>query len=187
MVFTIKTILVGPFSVGKTALVTKYVDNIFSDYDTQSTIGVDFRIKNLTINDKDYRLQIWDTAGHERFQSITQSYYKHANVVIFCFSLTNLVSMFELEKMINDFNLTNNSSKPIKILVGTHFDENTISYETQDLIDTMLLKYYIPYYFSVSSKTGHNVNKVFETIINNIHKIEKINNDELNNDTYVYR
>jgi len=73
--------------VGKTTLVLQFVDGTF-DPRYVSTIGVDFKIKQASVNGLNVKLQIWDTAGAERFRSLIMSYFRGANGVIFVFDVT---------------------------------------------------------------------------------------------------
>ena len=68
--YKIKVLAVGPSGTGKTSFLTKVSDNIFTS-DCISTIGVDFIIVNYNENGSQIKLQIWDTAGRERFREIT--------------------------------------------------------------------------------------------------------------------
>lgn len=70
----IKAMLVGELSVGKTSLVRRFVQNEFH-FAVDSTIGIDFSVKTLQMGRDRVRLQIWDTGGQERFQSVAQQYY----------------------------------------------------------------------------------------------------------------
>lgn len=86
-----KILIIGDSSVGKSNILLRFSDNIF--YDTfLPTIGVDFKIKNVNVYDKAIKLNIWDTAGQDRFKTITQAYYKGAHGVIVVFDLTEKVS-----------------------------------------------------------------------------------------------
>ena len=71
-----KLILIGDSSVGKSNILLKYLKNEF-DPNSQATVGVEFGTKNILINDKRIKIQIWDTAGEERYRSITSAYYNH--------------------------------------------------------------------------------------------------------------
>ena len=70
-----KLLIIGDEGVGKTSLFLRYIDDSFSPKHFP-TIGIDFKIKILEIEGKIFKLQIWDTAGNERFRTITKTYYK---------------------------------------------------------------------------------------------------------------
>jgi len=87
--FLFKVLLIGDSGVGKTCLLLKFTDDIFEP-SYISTIGVDFRIKTIQLEDgKVAKLQMWDTAGQERFRTITSSYYRGAHGVIIVFDVTD--------------------------------------------------------------------------------------------------
>lgn len=82
----IKIILVGDPVAGKSALFDRYTENDYKDiYST--TIGIDFRTKTVILNSNICRLHIWDTAGHERFRTITQYYYRGSNICLLCLDI----------------------------------------------------------------------------------------------------
>lgn len=76
-----KIIIAGSTGVGKSALLLRFVDNVWSG-STLSTIGVDFRFKGVHANGEKIKLQIWDTAGSETFKSIVSAYYRGADAVV---------------------------------------------------------------------------------------------------------
>lgn len=78
----VKVLLVGDSSVGKSSLLLRFTADQFVDT-TNPTIGVDFRTKYVTQQNKRLKLTIWDTAGQERFRTLTSSYYRGAQAVIF--------------------------------------------------------------------------------------------------------
>lgn len=79
--------IVGSTSVGKSALITRFVDDKFKD-DLLATIGVDFRFRTLSVSNRRVKLQIWDTAGQESFRTIISAYYKGADAIIIVYDLT---------------------------------------------------------------------------------------------------
>ena len=70
----LKIITIGESNVGKTCLIFKYCDNVFQSQ-TVNTLGVEMRTKKMKVDDKKVQLKIFDTAGQEKFKSITQNYY----------------------------------------------------------------------------------------------------------------
>jgi Ras-related protein Rab-1A len=117
--YLFKIVLVGDSGVGKSSLVLKYTDGIYSDAFI-STIGVDFKIHTLVINNKKIKLQIWDTAGQERFKSITCNYYRGATCVIFVYDITNIESFDNLLTWINE--MKNYSNNKYAYIVGNKYD-----------------------------------------------------------------
>lgn len=91
-----KIIIAGSQGVGKSSLLLRYVDNIWSG-NLLSTIGVDFKFKTTTFNGEKVKLQIWDTAGSEAFRSIVSAYYRGADAVILVFDNTDRASFEQLK------------------------------------------------------------------------------------------
>ena len=85
--YIFKLILIGDSNTGKTSLINRYVHNTF-DKKHMCTIGVDFMMKRLIVNNQPIKLQIWDTAGMERYKQITSSYYRGANGAVVVFDLS---------------------------------------------------------------------------------------------------
>ncbi|XP_022670653.1 ras-related protein Rab-32B-like [Varroa destructor] len=100
--FLFKVLVVGDFGVGKTAIVRRYTDGIFSQ-NYKITIGVDFLIKRLRWHpNKQITLQLWDIAGHERFGSLTRVYYKYATAAVFVYDLTRPATLESIVKWRED-------------------------------------------------------------------------------------
>ncbi|ELR14915.1 RAS and EFhand domain containing, putative, partial [Acanthamoeba castellanii str. Neff] len=83
----LKILVIGDMHVGKSSLLLRFCRNAFNP-NMRATIGVDYLLKTLTIDQVDYLFQIWDTAGHERFRAITTSYYRTADGVILVYDCT---------------------------------------------------------------------------------------------------
>lgn len=81
----VKVVLYGDPGVGKSALMLRYVYNRF-DFESESTIGAAFNTKQVQVADINVKLEIWDTAGSERFNSIHPMYIRGAKVVLLCFA-----------------------------------------------------------------------------------------------------
>lgn len=117
-----KILLVGDSGVGKSSLLLRFTDDMFQETFI-STIGVDFKIRNVKIQDKVVKMQIWDTAGQERFRTITSSYYRGAHGIIVVYDITDQVSFNNAKMWLSEIeryacgNVT-------KLLVGNKADMN---------------------------------------------------------------
>eukprot|EP01067_Filipodium_phascolosomae_P001876 Filipodium_phascolosomae@DN2186_c0_g1_i3.p1 len=88
--YLFKYIIIGDTGVGKSCLLLQFTDKRFrSDHDL--TIGVEFGSRLITLQQKQIKLQIWDTAGQESFRSITRSYYRGAAGALLVYDVTRLV------------------------------------------------------------------------------------------------
>ncbi|KAK8809578.1 hypothetical protein WA158_000521 [Blastocystis sp. Blastoise] len=99
---TLKIIVLGDASVGKTSIIRQYVNQKFSDK-YKATIGADFFTDDLVIDGTQVSLQIWDTAGQERFQSLGAAFYRGADACILTFDITNAKTFKNLSKWQDEF------------------------------------------------------------------------------------
>lgn len=161
-----KILLIGNSSVGKSSIFNRYVDNCYSDLSV-STIGVDFKIKTLKINNKIIKLQIWDTNGQERFKAITNSYYRNSHGIIVVFDITDRKSFTGLRNWLNDADRY--SENTCKILVGNKSDLNDnreVTYEeAKEFADAKEL-----IYIEVSAKKTINIDSIFERLTTDLVK-----------------
>lgn len=97
---TVKIIIVGDSGVGKTSLFTSFADQGFIRSHVP-TIGVDFRLKQIQVGDQRVKLQIWDTAGLERYRSLTANYFRGADVVCLVYDITSRESFANLKNWIH--------------------------------------------------------------------------------------
>jgi small GTP-binding protein len=169
--YIFKILLLGDSSVGKTCLLLRYSDDTFTENHI-STIGLDYRFKLVTLeNDKKVKLQIWDTAGQDRFRAITKNYYKGAHGIILVYDVTNINSFNNIKSWVSQ--IKENTTDKIKItLVGNKIDneENRkISYEE----GLKLATEYDAKFFETSAKENIRVTEVFNYIT------EEINNQNM--------
>ena len=92
-----KVVLVGESGVGKTSIITQFIDQTFQE-DQQSTTGGTFSTKSVVCdNGKTLKFEIWDTAGQERYRSLTKMFYKDANAAVLVYDITRKDSFEELQ------------------------------------------------------------------------------------------
>ena len=99
--YLFKIVVIGDSGVGKTNLVSKFVDNTFL-LDEKPTIGVEFSSKSIRINQHDIRCQLWDTEGQQRFRAITKAYYNGAVGALVVFDLTSTLTFENVAKWIEE-------------------------------------------------------------------------------------
>mmetsp|Transcript_33534 Transcript_33534/g.85808 ORF Transcript_33534/g.85808 Transcript_33534/m.85808 type:complete len:211 (+) Transcript_33534:196-828(+) len=97
----VKVVLIGDAGVGKTSMALRYVTNQFRDK-VESTIGASFLSKTTLIDDKPFKFQIWDTAGQEKYHSLTPMYYRGAAICILAYAIDSRRSFELLENWINE-------------------------------------------------------------------------------------
>jgi Ras-related protein Rab-11A len=115
-----KLIIVGDSSVGKSNMGNRYINNDFQ-LETKTTVGVEFFIKKLVINKKNIRAHIWDTAGQEKFKSITKSYYKGAKGALVVYDISRRESFDNVDKWISELK-SNGDTDLIITLIGNKCD-----------------------------------------------------------------
>ena len=158
--YLFKYIIIGDSAVGKSNLLLQYAHNKFND-DYQATIGVEFGAKNITVNNKIYRIQIWDTAGQENFRSITRAYYKNSVCAMVVYDITNKDTFNNVQTWIED--CKNQSPKTIfMVLVGNKNDledKRQVKYEDgMELANKNGMMFY-----ETSAKSGFNVEEIFNS------------------------
>ena len=120
--YLLKYVIIGDSGVGKSNILLKYINNTFSE-EFKATVGVEFGAKNLQVNGRVYRIQIWDTAGQENFRSIARAYYKNSVCACIVYDITNRNSFNSIQSWIDD--CVKQSPKSILfILIGNKNDLN---------------------------------------------------------------
>ena len=168
-----KVLLLGDSTVGKTCFLMRYTDNTFQEIH-MSTIGLDYRLKSMTLKSgKNVKVQIWDTAGQDRFRAITKNYYKGAHGIILIYDVTNQLSFDNVSNWINQIK-EEASDKVTIFLVGNKIDDvenRKIQTESgKNLAENFQLQFY-----ETSAKTGENVEKTFQALVEKIDEISLIN------------
>ena len=162
-----KIIIVGDLSSGKTNIVTQYISHKFVQ-DSQPTIGVEMFNKDFQINEDKVSAQIWDTAGQEKYNALTSSYYKGAKGALVVYDITQESTFLKVEQFAKD--LKEKSDKNVyMILVGNKIDleENrkVSKEEGKILADKLKMGF-----FEVSAKNGTGIEDLFKNLIDNVYE-----------------
>ena len=128
----VKVILLGETGTGKTSLINVTVGREFSD-DMSSTVASNFSQKEFIINNKKYRLNIWDTAGQEKYRAMTKLFIKESNIIIFVYAIDSISSFEGLSYWIN-FAKDTLGNEPIYAIVGNKSDLISDEKVTQEKI-----------------------------------------------------
>lgn len=170
---SIKLLLLGDTSVGKSSFINRYFKNFFQE-EFLSTIGLDSQNKIIKIFNDKYKLTIWDTAGQERFRSITRNYYKNADGVFLIYDVNDSENYDNISKWVNDIK-ENNTAIDNKItiyLLGNKIDLNQrkIDYvRAEEMAKNLGIKY-----FEISCKLNININEVVNRMVLDVY--QKSNN-----------
>ncbi|XP_022085874.1 ras-like GTP-binding protein RYL1 [Acanthaster planci] len=164
--YHIRIAMVGDAGAGKTSLLLRYTDRNGSR--TPSDHNIDVRTKMLIRNGRRIKLEIKDTAGLERYRSLTRSHYSAITGALLVFDLTNEMSFQHLTYWHEE--LYKNADKLVQaILVGTHC-QNENREVAEDSIRRLAEHFDMPY-VEVCSQANSNVDYCFETLVDRI--IEK--------------
>ena len=161
--FLYKILLLGDSSVGKTCFLMRYTDNTFQEIH-MSTIGLDYKLKNVQLDDgKMVKIQIWDTAGQDRFRSITKNYYKGAHGIILIYDITNQKTFENVKNWINQIK-EEVSNKVTIILVGNKIDDEDHRVVSTEQGEKMANDFGLMF-FECSAKSGVNIDSTFNELV----------------------
>ena len=163
-----KVLIIGNSSVGKSNILLRYTDNIFND-SFLPTIGVDFKIKNITVNNQRIKLNIWDTAGQERFKTITSTYYKGSHGIVLVYDITDRESFNNINNWVSEVK-KNAGSNVVMLLVGNKCDLESdrvvTTKEGQDFANMLGISF-----LETSAKADLNVRETFNVLAKQVHEL----------------
>ena len=158
-----KLIIVGEATVGKTSIILQYNENQFIEtYIT--TIGNDKTIKEMTIKDKKLKVEIWDTAGQEKFRAVNKIFMKNTQIALIVYSITDKNSFEQLKFWIEQVKEINKNEK---IIFGIAANKSDLF--EQQIISTEVGKKFAEdnkcLFFETSAKDHKSIVTVFEKLI----------------------
>ena len=166
----INIMTLGNSEVGKTCYILKYTENFFQEL-YLTTVGIDFKIKTETINNKQYKLFLYDTTGQEKYKSIALNIIRNAQGIILMYDITNKKSFESIPEWLKSIRDSKGENFPM-ILLGNKLDKEDIRVisekEGKELADEYGIKF-----FETSNKTGVNIQESGMALVNEILKIKE--------------
>ena len=170
----IELLIIGDQNVGKSNFIFRFTENKFNE-SHQVTIGMDVKVKNITIDNKVYKIQIFDTSGQEAFKSISRNYYLRAQGILLMFDLTNKYTFQNLEKWIKE--IYNVRDKIPLIIIGNKSDlENKIEVKDDEVIQ--FGNKINASYYKTSAKNGKNIDNSVINFVKQIIDLDITNKDK---------
>ena len=153
----------GSSTVDKSSFITRYAKKFFPEK-IYATIGIDFQNTNLTLFDKKILLKLYDTAGQEKFRSISRQYYKNADGILLMFNIADRQSFKDIEKWMKEIKDNIDVKSIVLLLIGNKCnleEERKISKEEAiEMAEQNDMSY-----FETSARTGQNVNESIEHLV----------------------
>ena len=160
----VQIITLGDHMVGKTSILRRFNDGTFT-MATYTTIGIDFVAKNVPVGEDMVSVKIWDTAGQDRFHTITHSFYKQCQGVLLVFDVGSKQSFINVHKWMS--NIERHADKEIvKYLLGnkTDTDKREVTKEEAQAVG----QEYHMRYFECSAKENQNIEEPIVRLVNEI-------------------
>ncbi len=159
--YTIKLLVVGDSSVGKTNFITMFIENKFNQT-YMTTSGMDLKTSSIVVKNKKIRVQLWDTAGQEKYRAITKNLFLKVQGALVVYDITNDNSFTNLKTWVKSIKEECGKSMQM-IIVGNKCDlddqrviekEKALEYAEEEKVE----------YIETSSKTGENVQKAISQL-----------------------
>ena len=179
----LKVILLGDGGVGKSSLMNVYVSGKFSA-DSFHTIGVEFLIKEIEVDNKKVALQNWDTAGQERYRSLRTPFYRGSDCCLLTFSVDDAASFSNLSMWIREFvyyadigasegcDPEDMTSRFPFVVIGNKADDGVTRVVSTEQALEWCQNHSIPYY-ETSARDAVNVNEAFEAVARRVREINR--------------
>ena len=172
--YIFKVLILGDSAVGKTCFLLRYADDTFVDNHI-STIGLDYRLKMINLPDsKMVKMQIWDTAGQDRFRAITKNYYKGAHGIILIYDVTSAITFSNIKNWL--LQIKENTSEKIKIVLVANKIDDITNRVVEKVEGENLAKEYDINYFETSAKNNINLIETFAYLTKEILVLAEKNN-----------
>ena len=161
---TFKIIIFGDAGCGKTTLTQRFLTNLFVS-DQTMTIGVDFEVKSLSVDEQKVKLQIWDFGGEERFRFLLPTYVRGARGGLFLYDITNYSSIAHIDDWLSVIRKEIRAEDIFPIIVVGGKADLVENREVSSADGIKIAKSRnVNGFIETSSKSGENVEKTFEAL-----------------------
>ena len=162
--FEVKICLLGDVNVGKTSIASRFCKNSFTD-NYINTIGGAYQQQNIVLNNgAKIKLHIWDTSGQDRFRSMTNLYYRDAQVAILTYDVTNEQSLESLNYWLNELNDKVEIDNMVLCLAGNKSDIESSKRQVSTAKGKAFAEEHNMIFYETSAKTGAGVKELFQAI-----------------------
>ena len=167
-----KIILVGDTSVGKTSIIMRFQHDVFNP-NHQETVGASFITKQVEVNKELVNMNIWDTAGQEKYRTLVPMYARNASTAVIVFDVTNKQSFSNLEIWYQD--LKDQTPEDCNIVIAGNKTDLEFSCDVDEI--EKFVKDRQLNIFYVSALNGKGINDLFQYIIETLptHKYKPTN------------
>ena len=162
--YEIKICLLGDVSVGKTSIASRFCKNSFNE-NYINTIGGAYQQQNIVLNNgAKIKLHIWDTSGQDRFRSMTNLYYRDAQVAILTYDITNDQSLESLNYWLKELNDKVETDNMVLCLAGNKNDVDASERKVPTSKGKAFAEEHNMIFYETSAKTGAGVKELFQAI-----------------------
>ena len=172
-----KIIFIGDIGVGKTSIINRILDNPFEDL-YEPSIGVDYFVRNIKFQEKYIKVQLWDTAGQEKYKALIPSYVRHSSFSFIIYDISSKNSFDNIPNWINFIKSIENNTTII--LCGNKIDLQNREVKKEEG-EELAINEGIQF-FEVSAKTGENIKNMFYDVVSQLPFFAKIN---MNNENII--
>lgn len=161
----LKLLIIGESNVGKSSMILRFTEGEFHE-NMQSTVGMDYKTKQITVDGNTVKLAIWDTAGQERFRTLTPSYYRDGQGAILVYDVTDRLTFLKLETWLDELNTYCNRTDIVKMVVGNKIDLPNREVTTAEGLQ--FARRHQTMYIESSAKTEDGIKCSFEELVQKI-------------------
>jgi Ras-related protein Rab-6A len=169
-----KIIFIGDANVGKTTIISRIMDNPFNEV-YEPSIGVDFMSKNIKFRGQNIKLQMWDTAGQEKYKGLIPSYVRNSSIVFLVYDVSTKTSFDNIPSWINFIRTIENTTL---VLCGNKIDLENREVKKEEG-EALAQKEGLAF-FEVSAKTGEGIKNMFYSSVADLSTFAENNSNKEN-------